>query len=97
MFECNYCKQQVKQLVIPADKKILACRSCAYPEGAPRPTYNVNLGQTVEKWTHIDKKTGNEIKHKVTTGKQWEIEHRRLSGDDGHTVVNYATGKPAQY
>jgi len=54
------------------------------------------LGQTVESWTHIDKKTGNEVKHKITTGKQFEIVNRELA-DDGKTVINKKTGKPAQY
>lgn len=58
---------------------------------------NVNLGQTVDRSTHIDKKTGREITHRITEGKKWEIDNRRLSQDDGVTVVNRATGKPAQY
>lgn len=60
-------------------------------------SHNVNLGQVVDRSTHIDKKTGREITHKITTGKAWEIDNRRLSQDDGFTVVNRATGKPAQY
>lgn len=57
---------------------------------------NPNLGQTLEKWTHIDKKSGRQIRHRITTGKQFEIVNRGLA-DDGKTVINKATGKPAQY
>ena len=57
---------------------------------------NANLGQTLEKWTHVDKKTGRTIKHKLSTGKNWEIENRRISQDDKKTVINRVTGKPAE-
>lgn len=58
---------------------------------------NVNLGQTIEKWTHVDKKSTNQIKHKLSVGKSWEIDNRVISRDDGKTVINRVTGKPAQY
>lgn len=92
MFECPICKQETKTLVIPAEGK-LAGRCCA-STGPKR--FNVNLGNTVDSWTHIDKKTGNEVKHKLTTGKDWEIQNRVLSKDDGKTSINRVTGKPAQ-
>ena len=57
---------------------------------------NVNLNQILDRWTHIDKKTGNEIKHKLSAGKDWEINNRVISRDDGVTVINRATGKPAE-
>ncbi len=56
----------------------------------------VGLGQTVDSWYKIDKKTGNQTKHKLSAGKSWEIANRVISKDDGVTVVNRATGKPAQ-
>lgn len=59
--------------------------------------FSANLHQIVDKSTHRDKKTGKLISHKLSVGKQWEIDNRRLSPDDGATVVNRATGKPAQY
>lgn len=49
---------------------------------------NVNLGQTL-----VKDKTGT----RVTYGKAWEIDHRILSPDDGKTIINSSTGKPAQY
>ena|SRR3990167_395150 len=57
---------------------------------------NVNLGQTLDKWTHIDKKTGNEIRHRLSVGKDWEVSNRTLA-EDGKTAINRVTKKPAQY
>lgn len=92
MFTCPICKNETKTLVIPEGGK-LAGRCCA-SIGPKR--NNVNLGQTADSWTHIDKKTGNQIKHKLSTGKAWEIENRVVSKDDGKTIINRVTGKPAQ-
>lgn len=33
----------------------------------------------------------------VSNGKAWEIDNRIVSKDDGKTVINRVTGKPAQY
>ena len=33
---------------------------------------------------------------KVTRGKAWEIANRGISRDDGRTVINKITGRPAQ-
>ena len=60
-----------------------------------KPFRNVSLGQTLEKWTHVDKQ-GNEKKHRITAGKAWEIDHRTLASD-GKTVINKKTQKEAQY
>jgi len=57
---------------------------------------NASLGQTMDKWTHVDKKTGRTIKHKISGGKDWEIKNRVISKDDGKTPINRVTGKPAQ-
>ena len=50
----------------------------------------------MDKWTHVDKKTGRTIKHKISGGKDWEIKNRVISKDDGKTPINRVTGKPAQ-
>lgn len=60
-----------------------------------KPFRNVSLGQTLEKWTHVDKQ-GNERKHRITHGKAYEIDSRGLA-EDGKTVINKKTGKPTQY
>lgn len=92
MFECPSCGCEAKTLVIPQDGK-LGCRSCVTMR--PKPI-NVNLGQTVERWNHVDKK-GIEHKHRLTVGKDWEINNRVVSRDDKMTVINRVTGKEAQY
>lgn len=92
--DCPICKtDNVTQLVIPEGGK-LSCRSCA---GEQKIRSNPNLGQTVQRWTHIDKTTGREIKHRLTSGKEWEISHRRVSQDDPKVVINTFTKKEAQY
>lgn len=93
MLTCPQCDKEVKMLVIPHEGR-LGCRDCA---GKVPKRYNVNLGQTVEQWTHIDKHTTNEIKHKLTVGKNWEIDNRIISKDDPKVVINRVTGKPSQY
>ena len=92
MFNCPICSNETKQLVIPPDGK-LSGRCCANL-GPKR--VNVNLGQTLQSWTHVDKK-GVEHKHKLTTGKNWEIENRRISMDDKTVVINKATGRETEY
>lgn len=90
-FECPQCGKETKSLVIPEGGK-LSGRCCAQVSAK---RYNVNLGQTIEKWTNVDKK-GVEHKHKLTVGKDWEISNRRLA-EDGKTVINSVTNKEAQY
>ena len=58
---------------------------------------NVNLGQTVDKWSNVDQKTGNHKHHRITVGKDWEIKNRTISKEDKNVVVNRVTGKEAQY
>lgn len=91
-FECPICKNPTQSLVIPLNGK-LSGKCCVEMSPSKK---NVNLGQALEKWTHVDK-NGVEHKHKLTVGKSWEIDNRVTSKDDGVTVVNRATGKEAQY
>ena len=99
MLHCDHCNQDVQRKFIPENGGIYGCRSCvdAFMGRKYRPQANVNLGQTVQSWTHIDKKSGNEVKHRLTVGKNWEISQRTISKDDGMTVVNRTTGKPTEY
>jgi hypothetical protein len=92
MFECPNCKADATRLIIYNEPKYLGCPSCGV---ASRPYVNVNLGQTVEKWTHINKQ-GEEKKHRITVGKDWELSNRALA-EDGKTVINKVTNKEAQY
>lgn len=83
MLDCPRCGKEAKQLLIPKDGK-LQCRDCS----GPRPTrYNSQLNQIYAQ----DGET------KLTNGKAWEIANRAVSKDDGRTVINKSTGKPAQY
>lgn len=91
-FECPICKQETKTLVIPQDGK-LAGRCCA--NVAPT-KYNVNLGQTLDSWKHVDKQ-GVEHTHRLTVGKSWEIDQRRVSPEDNKVVINNKTGKETSY
>lgn len=91
-FECPMCKNDVNKLIIPLGGK-LGCRECV---GESKIPYNVNLGQTLDRWTSVDKKTGKEISHRISVGKNWELENRRLSKEDNKTVLNIKTNKETQ-
>lgn len=91
LLECPICRTEVKQLVIPPDGKKYGCRSCVY-EGASRgKSYNVNLGQTSDKWRGSDGKL-----HRITVGKQIEIEGRRLT-PEGKMISKDNGNKEARY
>lgn len=95
-YNCEKCPT-AKKLIAPSvnnPEGKLFCEACY---GVVRKQFLCNLGQTVQKFTHVDKKTGKEVVHKLTAGKDWEISQRRISLDDNTTVVNRATGKEAQY
>jgi transcription elongation factor Elf1 len=88
---CPNCKvENVRRLIAPPDKTdgVLYCPACYHSTNRT----NCNLGQVVDKWVDEDGKT-----RRVTYGKAWEIENRRISKDDGVTVVNYATGQETKY
>ncbi len=92
-FECPSCFAETAKLIIYEHPKKLGCPNCGTPKVKPVST---KIGQTLDKWEHVDKK-GIVHKHRLTGGKSWEIDNRRTSPDDGHTVVNRATGKPTEY
>lgn len=91
MFTCPRCQEQTKTLSIPVGGK-LGCRTCNSKSPV---VYNVNLGQTVDRWEGVDK-NGNVHKHKLTTGKAWELDQRRLTPDGKH-AYNIKTGRGTQY
>ncbi len=86
-FDCPNCNSKVLKLFIADGTKKLSCSSCAAPQ---QKSYNVNLGQTVATFTAADGTKG-----KLTVGKSWEIEHRRMTPEG--VVINTRTGRPAQY
>ena len=98
-FNCYRCQGETPRLYASGTKNSngdLLCYDClgSKPRGQG---YDYTLNQTLERWEHRSKKTGSIVKHKLTKGKDWEIENRRISLDDNKTVINTKTGKPAQY
>lgn len=102
METCSYPECQAEGLVVVLYAPV-EVRSCDehwpvlykhYLTGKKRS--NTSLGQTVDKWSHVDKKTGRTVDHKISGGKDWEIVNRVISKDDGKTVINRVTGKPSQ-
>ena len=91
MFNCPTCGSETSKLIIFSEPKFLGCQSCGVAKKAFR---NVNLGQTEQKWTHINKQ-GEEKKHRLSVGKSWEISNRTLA-EDGKTVINRITKKETQ-
>ncbi len=91
MFQCPNCKAEAKRLIAPSDRTDgkLFCNACY---GPVKKHTNCNLGQTVDSWVKADGSRG-----RVTVGKKWEIEHRRINPEDKMSVINYATGKESQY
>lgn len=80
--ECSMCKKDVTRLTYGDKCSTGACRGCYHGSG-------IDLSLNGVIWT--DGKT------RLTKGKAWEIDNRTVSRDDGRTVVNRKTGKPAQY
>lgn len=92
-FECPSCKAGTNKLIIFNEPKRLGCPNCGSPKSKP---INPNLGQTLDRWEHVDKK-GIVHKHRLSVGKDYEISNRAISRDDGKTVINSKTGRPSDY
>lgn len=86
-FECPSCKAETNKLVIYEHPKKLGCPACGVPKSRQG---LAGLGQTAQYYTKKDGSQG-----KITTGKKWELEHRRLTPEG--QVINSKTGKDAQY
>lgn len=79
--------------VLHAPQEVYSCDAHwhkAYAWLRNRKSASTSLGQTVQ---YYQKKNGS--RGKITGGKKWEIEHRKM-GPDGF-VINEKTGKAAQY
>lgn len=83
MLQCPNCNAETSKLVIPLGG-VLSCRECI-PES--RPKYNAMLNQAF----------ASDGVTRLSNGKAWEIANRIVSPDDGRTMINKKTGKPAQY
>jgi hypothetical protein len=82
--ECPNCKAGTHKLIGIGREGIIMCPSCFENKQS---AYNYQLNQT----------ESNSGGARVTNGKAWEIKNRVVSKDDGKTVINKVTGKPAQY
>ena len=80
---CPKCHAETSKLVIPLGG-VLSCRECV---GERRTQYNPMLNQAF----------ASDGVTRLSNGKAWEIKNRIVSKDDGHTLINKITGKPAQY
>lgn len=87
-FICPTCKAETNKLIYPRDVENTVCPNCYECRNMSNP----NLHQTADSW--VDAKG---IKHRMTTGKQWEIDNRTLSKDGDMRVINRWTGKNAEY
>lgn len=85
MFDCPRCNKETKRLTICEMVKRIVCDACHPEHGGSK--FNWQLHDVL----HRDGRT------KVTRGKAWEIDQRIKSPDDGRTIINRKTGKPAQY
>lgn len=86
--DCPSCGAPAYKLVIYQEPKKLGCPAC----GTQKPkSKNVNLNQTVQSWVGPKGQ-----KHRLTSGKSWEIENRVISKEDPNVVINKVTGKPTE-
>ena len=91
---CSLCGNEANIVVVYSPEEIWSCDR-DYKELAKvylRDNSRARLNKTIESYTRKDGTKG-----KITSGKAWEIENRRVSRDDGKSVINAKTGKPAQY
>jgi hypothetical protein len=87
------CKDVANIAVLHAPQEVYSCDGHwhkAYLWLRNRKHNNANLGQVAQYYV---KKNGS--RGKITEGKKWEIEHRKLSPEG--VVINEKTGKEAQY
>ncbi len=91
---CKLCGQPADIPVKYSPEEVWSCDS-DYAQLAAinlKDNGRARLNSTVDSYTSTSGKVG-----KITAGKDWEIKHRRISRDDGRTVINSKTGKEAQY
>lgn len=85
-FECPSCKAETHKLIGYTDPPRVGCGNC----GTQKPRFSkCNLGQAVDTYVRKDGSIG-----KITSGKQFEIEDRTISKDDGFTVIRKSGGDP---
>lgn len=88
MLDCPSCGAETSKLIGCNELRRVVCTNCHYNCMGDKKFDNYNLGQTL-----IKDKNGT----RVTYGKAFEIDNRMVCPDDGKTIINRKTGKPAQY
>lgn len=84
---CPSCGAETSRLIGCHNLQRVVCTNCHGDCKGQQVPGNANLGQTLD----------SDGKTRVTYGKAWEIKNRGLSKDDGKTIINLKTGKPAEY
>ena len=87
MFTCPSCGSETHRLI--GYENYVGCGACGVPK---KRQSNCNLGQTTQNYTRRDGTRG-----RITVGKEWEMDQRRVSKDDNFTVINKATGTETEY
>lgn len=82
MFDCPNCGLKSSKLIGSDELKKVVCPVC-HPG-------NLSVKNARDYELHYKDSYG------ITKGKAWEIMNRTISKDDGKTVINKVTGKPAQ-
>lgn len=85
MFICRKCGKETNRLKADYKLQDAVCPDCFTGEDCVQ--YGLNLHDSLI----------NDGKTRLTKGKASEIDCRRLSKDDGVTVINYKTGRETQY
>lgn len=85
MFNCPSCSKETKRLIGNHEQKKVGCPDCMQEHKIMPCNLHEIVAQT------------SDGKHRVTRGKQSEIDNRTISRDDGLTVINMKTGREAQY
>lgn len=81
--ECPNCKTSTSKLIGIGREGEIKCPTCFERKDS---IFNYQLNQS---------ETIGGVR--ITNGKAWEIRNRMVSKDDGRTVINRVTGKPAQF
>lgn len=82
MFDCPNCGTKTSKLIGSDELKRVVCPSCHPGNAGTKNARDYELG-----WKDPSG---------LTNGRAWEIKNRTISKEDGKTVINKITGRPAQ-
>lgn len=87
---CENCGLEWTRLIACEHTKRLMCNHCHADHSSSK--VNHKLNQSADKWEDAKGRI-----HRMSKGKEWEINNRVLSPDDSKTVINRVTGRESQY